>query len=89
MITKTEGIHHLSVVGQGSRYYYDDFNADEYQTQQQASLLQVNIDESEYTTTSDDAQEEDSDSDGWMSTESSLLGGEKWDDIQEESNSNK
>ena len=68
----------------GDPYFYDDFNADEYQTQQQASLYQSasTDDETESTTTDgdDETHEEDSESDGWISTESSLLAGEGWDD---------
>ncbi|KAI8139354.1 hypothetical protein BJV82DRAFT_626940 [Fennellomyces sp. T-0311] len=88
--TAAQDLYPPSTVQRGNPYYYDDSNMDEYQTQQQPSVFpSVDVDESGYETTGDEEQEDDSESDGWLSTESSLLGGEEWDDDQEKSRDNK
>ncbi|KAI9312854.1 hypothetical protein BX666DRAFT_2030734 [Dichotomocladium elegans] len=83
-----------SVEPQGDKYYYDDTNQDEYQTQK-PSLSQIQRDsEVSGTDTEKEEEEEIEDEDrknrmdeneefiddGWLSSESSLLGGESWGD---------
>ncbi|KAI7853991.1 hypothetical protein BDC45DRAFT_569538 [Circinella umbellata] len=73
----------------GEKYYYDENNMDEYQTQQ-PSMGRYSIEGDEYYSpghelTSDEDEpvgdgNSDHGSDGWVSSESSLLGGERWTD---------
>ncbi|KAG2221713.1 hypothetical protein INT45_002751 [Circinella minor] len=73
----------------GEKYYYDENNMDEYQTQQ-PSISRYSIEGDEYYSlgnelTSDEDEpvgdgNSDNGSDGWVSSESSLLGGERWTD---------
>ncbi|KAI9244715.1 hypothetical protein BDA99DRAFT_610097 [Phascolomyces articulosus] len=80
---------------EGEKYYYDENNMEEYQTQQPPSMAQNSLDfqqddnEEDNTTTDEEEakakqNEEEEESDGWITTESSLLGGEDWSDLEED-----
>ena len=79
----------VSTAMPGEKYYYDENNMDEYQTQQ-PSTTQYSVNADEYDSpgheqTSDEdepvgGENDDNGSDGWVSSESSLLGGERWND---------